>query len=213
MSSQYDIHAAKEAPAPGLIREWDFLETADSDTLRQIARARELTRQYFDSDYADIEKRTAILKELLGGMGENVAIDTPFHCDYGKNIFLGNDVVINMNCTFVDNKPIRIGDRVLIASNVQIYTSSHPVLPQERLVPDWKKECRTTFFRTYARPVVIEDRVWIGGGSILLPGVTIGENSVIGAGSVVNRSIPPNCVAVGNPCRVIRQFGSDCLEG
>lgn len=213
MSSQYDIHAAKEAPAPGLIREWDFLETADSDTLRQIARARELTRQYFYSDYADIEKRTGILKELLGGMGENVAIDTPFHCDYGKNIFLGNDVVINMNCTFVDNKPIRIGDRVLIASNVQIYTSSHPVLPQERLVPDWKKECRTTFFRTYARPVVIEDRVWIGGGSILLPGVTIGENSVIGAGSVVNRSIPPNCVAVGNPCRVIRQFGSDRLEG
>lgn len=213
MSSQYDIHAAKEAFAPGLIREWDFLETADSDTLRQIARARELTRQYFYSDYADIEKRTGILKELLGGMGENVAIDTPFHCDYGKNIFLGNDVVINMNCTFVDNKPIRIGDRVLIASNVQIYTSSHPVLPQERLVPDWKKECRTTFFRTYARPVVIEDRVWIGGGSILLPGVTIGENSVIGAGSVVNRSIPPNCVAVGNPCRVIRQFGSDRLEG
>ena len=76
----------------------DFLETADSDTLKRIARTRELTREYYFSDYEDSEKRTAILHELLGGMGENVAIDTPFHCDHGKNIFLGNDVIINMNC-------------------------------------------------------------------------------------------------------------------
>ena len=186
----------------------DHLESADSDTLKQIARTRKLTREYYFSDHEDTEKRTAILHELLGGVGENVAIDTPFYCDHGKNIFLGNDVVINMNCTFVDNKPIRIGDRVLIASNVQIYTSSHPVLPQERLVPD-RRERQTTFFRTYARPVVIEDNVWIGGGCILLPGVTIGENSVIGAGSVVNRSVPPDCVAVGVPCRVIRYFDTD----
>ena len=151
----------------------DFLETAGPDTLKQIARARKLTREYYLSDYADTETRTAILRELLGGMGENVAIDTPFHCDYGKNIFLGSDVIINMNCTFVDNRPIRIGNQVLIASNVQIYTSSHPVLPQERLVPDWKDQ-GTTFFRTFARPVEIGDHVWIGGGSILLPGVTVG---------------------------------------
>lgn len=186
----------------------DFLETADSDTLKQIARTRELTREYYFSDYGDIEKRTSILRELLGGIGENVVIDTPFHCDYGKNIFLGNDVIINMNCTFVDNKTIRIGDRVLIASNVQMYTSSHPVLPKERLVPDWR-ERKTTFFRTYARPIEIENNVWIGGGCILLPGVTIGENSVIGAGSVVTRPVPPNCVAVGNPCKVIRYFDTD----
>lgn len=186
----------------------DFLETANSDTLKQIARVRELTGEYYLSNYEDTEKRTAILRELLGGFGENVAIDTPFHCDLGKNIFLGNDVVINMNCTFVDNETIRIGDRVLIASNVQIYTSSHPVLPQERLVSDWK-ERHTTFFKTYARPIEIKNNVWIGGGCILLPGVTIGENSVIGAGSVVNRSIPANCVAVGNPCRVIRYFEED----
>ena len=86
-------------------------------------------------------------------------------------------MIINMNCTFVDNKTIRIGDKVLIASNVQIYTSSHPVLPQERLVPDWM-ERQTTFFRTYARPIEIENNVWIGGGCILLPGVTIGEYTV-----------------------------------
>lgn len=144
----------------------------------------------------------------MGGMGENVAIDTPFYCDHGNNIFLGDDVIININCTFVDNAEIRIGSRVLIASNVQLYTGSHPVLPTERLVPDWKDK-RTTFFRSFARPIEIEDNVWIGGGSIILPGVTIGENSVIGAGSVVNRSIPANCVAVGNPCRVIRYFGAD----
>lgn len=186
----------------------DFLETADSDTLEQIARARELTQEYYFSDYRESEKRYALLRQLLGGIGENVAIDTPFHCDYGKNIFLGNNVIINMNCTFVDNQPIRIGDNVLIASNVQLYTSSHPVLPEERLVPDWK-ERQTTFFRTYARPIEIKNNVWIGGGCILLAGVTIGENSVIGAGSVVNRSIPPNCVAAGNPCKVIRYFDAD----
>lgn len=183
----------------------DFLETADSSTLKLIARTRELTRQYYFSDYEDTEKRTAILKELLGGMGDNVEIDTPFHCDHGNNIFLGNDVIIGINCTFVDNAEIRVGNRVLIASNVQFYTSSHPVLPQERLVPDWKEK-GTTFFRTYARPIEIKDNVWIGGGSIILAGVTIGENSVIGAGSVVTRSVPANSVAVGNPCRVIRTF-------
>lgn len=181
----------------------DFLETADGETLKLIARTRELIREYYLSDYEDTQKREAILRELLGGIGENVEIDTPFHCDHGNNIFIGNNVIIGINCTFVDNAEIRIGNRVLIASNVQFYTSSHPVLPQERLVDDWKEK-GTTFFRTYARPIEIKDNVWIGGGSILLPGVTVGENSVIGAGSVVTRSIPANCVAVGNLCRVIR---------
>lgn len=189
-------------------KESDFLETADNDTLELIARTRQLTREYYLSDYRDKEKRSAILQELLGGIGENVGIDTPFHCDHGKNVFIGNDVVIGMNCTFVDNSPIRIGDKVMIASNVQIYTASHPVLPEERLVPDWK-ERGTTFFKTYARPVEIKDNAWIGGGCILLPGVTIGENSVIGAGSIVTRPIPANCVAVGNPCKVIRYFDTD----
>ena len=109
----------------------DFLETADSDTLEQIARTRELTREYYFSDYRESEKRYALLRQLLGGIGENMAIDTPFHCDYGKNIFLGNNVIINMNCTFVDNQPIRIGDNVLIASNVQTALSRQIVLQRE----------------------------------------------------------------------------------
>ena len=183
--------------------ESDFLETADGASMAQIAKARRLTREYYFADYEDAESREAILRELFGGMGENVVLDAPIHCDHGDKIFLGNDVIIGMNCTFVDNQEIRIGDRVMIASNVQIYTAAHPVLPKERLVSDWK-ERKTTFFRTYARPVEIKDNVWIGGGCIILPGVVIGENSVVGAGSVVNRDVPANCVAAGNPCRVIR---------
>ena len=187
----------------------DFLETAEPETLSIIARARELTRAYYLTDYNDKQKRKQILSELFGSIGENVTIDTPLHCDHGKNIHIGNNVIINMNCTFVDNKEITIGNYVLIASNVQIYTSSHPVLPQERLIFKNTKGTES-FFKTFALPVKIQDNVWIGGGCIILPGVTIGKNSVIGAGSVVTRSIPENSVAVGNPCRVIRQF--DCHD-
>lgn len=94
----------------------------------------------------------------------------------------------------------------MIASNVQIYTATHSVDVNERLVADWNNNSQIPYFRTYALPVKIEDNVWIGGGAIILPGVTIGKNSVIGAGSIVNNTIPENCVAVGNPCRVIREI-------
>ncbi len=183
----------------------DFIDTAGQEELECIAQARKLTRMYYETDYKDTEKRHSILNRLFGSIGEDVAIDTPFHCNYGKNIFIGSHVIININCTFVDDKEIRIGDYVLIASNVQIYTASHPVLPQERLDFDAAHR-QVPFFRTFALPVEIQNNVWIGGGSIILPGVTIGENSVIGAGSIVTRSVPPNCVAFGNPCRVMRQL-------
>jgi maltose O-acetyltransferase len=114
-------------------------------------------------------------------------------------------VIININCTFVDCNKIEIGNNVLIASNVQIYTATHPVETYERLVENWKETDEIPYFRTYALPVKIGDNVWIGGGVIILPGVTIGKNSVIGAGSVVTRSIPENSVAFGNPCKVIRK--------
>lgn len=185
--------------------EKDFVKTADADTLELIAHARELTNEYAQCDPRNMENRTRILRELMGHVGENVVVDRPFHCDHGKNIFVGDNVIINMNCTFVDNERIHIGSNVLIASNVQIYTSSHPVLPEERLVENWQEK-DSPFFRTYALLVEIQDNVWIGGGCIILPGVTIGTNSVIGAGSVVTRSIPANCVAIGNPCRVYRNF-------
>lgn len=180
------------------------IETATPKMMSTIYRARELTRAYSAAAPDDTSACRRILKELLGGIGENVLIDVPFHCDRGKNIFIGSNVLINMNCMFVDNMPIRIGNGVLIAPSVQIYTATHPVKAEERLPPSLSAE--KTFYITCAAPVTIEDDVWIGGGSIILPGVTIGRGSVIGAGSVVTRDIPANCVAVGNPCRVLRQL-------
>ena len=145
----------------------DFLETAGDETLRLIAQARELTREYSSTDYSDHEK--SILRELLGAIGENVSIDTPFHCNHGKSIFLGSDVVIGMNCTFVDDRPIRVGNKVLIASDVQICTASHPVFPVERLPDDWQRKS-ATFFRTWAKPVVIQSGAWIGAKAVILCG-------------------------------------------
>lgn len=166
-------------------------------------KTKRLLAQLNATDYADLERRQEILQEMLGGIGKGVHIDMDFHCEYGKHIFIGDRVVINMNCTFVDNNRIEIGSDVLIASNVQIYTATHSTNPRERMIHDWD---RGSICYTIARPVKIEDYVWIGGGAIILPGVTIGRNTTIGAGSVVPRSIPANCVAVGNPCRVIKKL-------
>lgn len=171
-----------------------------------IRKARRLTQRYNQSDFDDRLERRRILEELFGSMGENVTVDTPLYCDYGKNIHIGSNVIININCTFVDCNRIDIGDNVLIASNVQMYTSTHSVLPEERMVGGWDRTMEIPFFTVCARPIQINNGVWIGGGAIILPGVTIGENAVIGAGSVVNRDIPPNTVAAGNPCRVIRRI-------
>ena len=171
--------------------------------------AKRLLKQLNETDYADTEQRKRIFHDLFGKMGEHVHIDIDFHCEYGKHIFIGDQVIINMNCTFVDNNIIEIGDNVLIASNVQIYTATHSTKLQERVVADW--ETGEGICKTYALPVRINDGAWIGGGAIMLPGVTIGENSVIGAGSIVTHSIPDNCVAVGNPCRVIKQIDNEVV--
>lgn len=185
--------------------EKDFVETATPQLIKQIAKARKLTKLYYDADNADKARRREILTELFGYIGSNVEIDVPFHCDHGDNINIGDNVIIGMNCTFVDNAPIKIGNNVMIASNVQLYTSFHPVEAGKRLTDD-RQEKSGVFFRTLAKPIAIEDGAWIGGGVVILPGVTIGKNSVIGAGSVVTRSIPENCVAVGNPCKVLRRI-------
>ena len=166
-------------------------------------------KQLNETDYADTEQRKRIWNDLFGKMGEHVHIDIDFHCEYGKHIFIGDQVIINMNCTFVDNNIIEIGDTVLIASNVQIYTATHSTKLQERVVADW--EAGEGICKTYALPVRINDGAWIGGGAIILPGMTIGKNSVIGAGSIVTHSIPDNCVAVGNPCRVIKQIDNEVV--
>lgn len=176
-----------------------FIGSEDPKIMETILRTRRLLVQLNATDYADTERRQDLLRQIFGAMGKGVHVDIDFHCEYGKHIF-----IINMNCTFVDNNRIDIGSNVLIASNVQIYTATHSTNVHERMVENWSEG--QEICRTYALPVRIEDGAWIGGGAIILPGVTIGRNSVIGAGSVVTRSIPDNCVAVGNPCRVIKRI-------
>lgn len=180
--------------------------TSDPEIQTMIHRARSVTKEYNSTNSIDGTKRRELLSKLFSQIGSNVNIDTPFYCDYGKHISIGSNVIININCTFVDCNRIEIGNNVLIASNVQIYTATHPVDIKERLKAEWIEDPESPFFRTFALPVKIEDNVWIGGGVIILPGVTIGKNAVIGAGSVVTRSIPENSLAFGNPCRVVRSI-------
>lgn len=158
----------------------------DDELVSIITKARRLTKQYNQTKFEDTIQKDNILSELFAKIGNNVKIDVPFYCDYGQHISIGNNVIININCTFVDCNKITIGNNVLIASNVQIYTATHPVNISDRLLDNWSYNNPHAFFNTYALPVTIEDNVWIGGGVIILPGVTIGKNSVIGAGSVVN---------------------------
>lgn len=179
----------------------------DKELATMALNAKRLLKELNNTDYADVELKRNILQKLFGKIGENVHLDIDFHCEYGKHIFVGNQVVINMNCTFVDNNIIEIGNNVLIASNVQLYTATHSTKVHERIMND--EEIKTGICKTFALPIKICDGAWIGGGSIVLPGVTIGKNSVIGAGSVVTRSIPDNCVAVGNPCRVIKYIDNE----
>ena len=181
-----------------------FIGGKDPRIVEMILRARRLLARLDATDYADAERRQALLCELLGGMGRGVHVDVGFRCECGKHIFIGDRVIVNMNCTFVDNNRIDIGSDVLIAPNVQIYTATHSTRVGERMARPWAEGGEIC--RTVALPVRVEDGAWIGGGSILLPGVTVGRNSVVGAGSVVTRSIPANCVAVGNPCRVIKEI-------
>jgi maltose O-acetyltransferase len=150
----------------------------------------------FNATSADREdERRALLTGLLAEFGDGTIIKPTFRCDYGFNISVGERTVVNFDCIFLDCNRITIGDEVQITPSVHIYTATHPVDAKQR-----RAELE------YALPVSIGDGAWLGGGTIVCPGVTIGENAVVGAGSVVVRNVPPNVVAVGNPCRVIRQL-------
>lgn len=166
--------------------------------------AKKLTLEYNQIDTTDREAIDNILDQLLGSRGKNVWISPPFFVDYGENIHIGNNCEINMNCVFLDCNKIIIGDNSGIGPNVQIYAVTHPAKPDERLSQTTDK--LMSFWKSYTAPVTIGNNVWIGGGSIILPGVTIGDNTTIGAGSVVTKSIPANCLAVGNPCKVIKHL-------
>ncbi|WP_041138249.1 sugar O-acetyltransferase [Beduini massiliensis] len=181
----------------------ELYDCGDKELLLQWHLAKDLVRQYNLCDSNDSEKKIQLLQQLLGGFGENLWITPPFYVDYGENIYFGENCEVNMNCTFLDDNTIKIGDYALIAPNVQIYTAFHPTSAKERF-GEKKEDGTFAFCKTQTAPVIIGDHVWIGGGAIIMPGVTIGDNVVIGAGSVVTKDIPSNKVAYGNPCRVIR---------
>jgi len=140
-------------------------------------------------------ERQAILQQLLGHIGQNSIIEPPFYCAYGQNIHIGDHVFLNVLCTILACNEVRIGQHVMIGPAVQIYTAAH-LLQAEARIQGWE----------VAKPIVIEDNVWLGGGAILLPGVRIGRNAVVGAGAVVSRDVPANTVVAGNPARVIREI-------
>lgn len=140
------------------------------------------------------EQREAILRNILQHIGKNVHFEPTFRCEFGFNITIGNDFFANFNCVMLDGNKINIGNHVLIGPNVGLYTANHSLDPKRRQAG-----------YCYARPIIIEDNVWIGAGVHVMGGVTIGRNAVIGAGSVVTHSIPSDCIAAGNPCRVIRK--------
>lgn len=182
----------------------ELYDCGDEELLTQWHKAKNLMRDYNRTDSENAQEKDRILTELLGGRGKNLWITAPFFVDYGNNIYFGNNCEVNMNCTFLDDNKIIIGDNALIAPNVQMYTAFHPTNAAERF-GEPREDGSFAFCKTQTAPVIIGDNVWIGGGAILLPGITIGSNTVIGAGSVVTKDIPSNVVALGNPCRVIRK--------
>jgi maltose O-acetyltransferase len=167
----------------------------DPELVQQRRQARQLFAAYNRTTQDEPAERDRLLRALLGHCGEKVWIEPPFYCDYGIHINLGVGVFLNFNCIFLDCAMIEVGDNVQLGPFVQLYTAYHPVPALERIAgPE------------LASPIHIGKSCWIGGGAIVCPGVSIGANTTIGAGSVVVRDIPPNVVAVGNPCRVVRQL-------
>lgn len=167
----------------------------DPELVAERQNARRLTRLYNSTTEQETQRRVQILRELFGTVGSSIDIEPPFYCDYGYNIHAGDGFYMNFGCVILDCCPVHIGNNVLCAPSVQIYTATHPTDPEVRLSG-----------QEFAAPVRIGNNVWIGGGAIICPGVTIGDHSTIAAGSVVVKDIPARVVAGGNPCRIIRQL-------
>jgi maltose O-acetyltransferase len=172
----------------------ELYDPLDPELVSARTRARDLCQALNATREADEAERRRILIDLFGAGGEGVWMQPPFYCDYGSNITVGTRVFFNFNCVVLDVCAVRIGDFSLFGPAVQIYTATHPFDAEQR---------RT---REFAKPVEIGSDVWVGGGAIICPGVTIGSRAVIGAGSVVTRDIPDGVFAAGNPCRVVRQL-------
>lgn len=158
-------------------------------------KAVRLCRQYNNTDDYDFERLHSILQELLGSCPKQIKIKSGFNCDYGSNTFIGENFFANYNFTLVDTGKITIGNNVMFGPNVSLLSANHPIGVKAR-----------SSWLFYGKPIVICDNVWLCGGVIVNPGVTIGEGSIIGSGSVVTKDIPPRVIAVGNPCKVLREI-------
>jgi maltose O-acetyltransferase len=165
----------------------------DPELVARRQRVKELLRR-FNREEAE-PRRLSLLQQLLGEVGRESIIEPPFYCSYGENTYLGDHVFLNSLCTILDNNEVRIGNHVMLGPVVQIYTAIHPLQAAVR-----NQGWETT------KPVTVEEGVWVAGGAILLPGVTIGRHAVVGAGAVVVESVPANTVVAGNPARVIREI-------
>ena len=174
----------------------------DEEIMAQQLKCLEKLYDYNATRPLEQEKRETLLKEMFGDIGEGCYIEPPLHANWaGKHVHFGNNVYANFNLTLVDDTDIYVGDKVMFGPNVTVATAGHPIDPELRYQA-----------MQYNIPVHIGENVWIGANSVVLPGVTIGDNSVIGAGSVVTKDIPANVVAVGNPCRVLREIGEHDKE-
>lgn len=167
----------------------------DDTLLKERQIAKEILFEYNSLSPKLIQERNELLVQLLGKVGKDFFVEPPFRCDYGYNIHIGENFYANYNLIILDGAPVTIGNNVLIGPNVGIYTAGHPI--------DW--ELRNTGLE-YAYPICIGDNVWIGGNTVLNPGVSIGNNTVIGSGSVITKDLPENVIAFGNPCKVFRKI-------
>lgn len=174
----------------------ELYNALDKELSEERLRARLLLKELNDTREDEKEKRERVVRELLPNAGVNLWLQPPFFCDYGTNLIIGDNVFFNFNCVVLDVMKITIGSRTLFGPNVQIYTATHPMGAKERAAG-----------LEFAKPVAIGEDVWVGGSTVICPGVTIGDRSVIGAGSVVTRDIPSDVFAAGNPCRIIREIG------
>jgi maltose O-acetyltransferase len=168
----------------------------DEDLANDFARAQHLLDRYNTTAHAEEDERRRILVGLLGGVGERVVIRPPFRCEYGARVTVGADTFVNYDLVMLDVAPITIGAACQIATRVQLLTATHPIDPTARRI-GWES----------AEPIVVGDNVWLGGGAILCPGVTIGDDTVVGAGAVVTRDLPAGVVAAGTPARILREIG------
>lgn len=173
----------------------ELYDSTDKEIQRLSRKAQRWLARFNRTPIHLHKRKGRLLKKLFGTSGSYIEVVRPFTCEYGFNIRAGENLFINTGCVFLDPGEIVIGDNVSIGPNTQILTATHPTDPKERL------ECDDL-----AKPITIGSDVFIGGGSILCPGVSIGEGTTIGAGSVVTKDIPGHVVAVGNPCRVIKKL-------